>query len=82
MQGGGNVGRGFEGEKVFVSVGIHGWGEGVLAMVEHGMRVVGSEAARLGAEVEEEAIRFPAAESADGSLVNAGYEKGSCSTGS
>ena len=46
-------------------------------MFEHGARVVGSEAARLGVEVEEDCIGFPAAEGADGSLIDARYEKGS-----
>ena len=81
LQGGGKVGRGFKGEKVFVSIGIRRWGERVLAMVEHGARVVGSEAARLGEEVEKDSIGFPAAEGTDSSLVDTRNEKGSCSTG-
>ena len=80
VQGGGEVGRGFEGEKVSVSIGVGRWGEGVLAVVEHGTRVVGSEAARLGAEVEKDSIRFPATEGTDGSLVDTGNEKGSSAT--
>ena len=39
-------------------------------MVEHGMGVVGSEVAGLGAEVEEDGIRLPVAKSTDGSLVD------------
>ena len=82
LQGGGKVGRGFKGEKVSVVIGVSRWGEGVLAMVEHGTRVVvGSEAARLGAEEEKDSIRFPVTEGMDGSLVNTGNEKGSSATG-
>ena len=80
LQGGGKVGRGFEGEKVFVGVGISGRREGVLTMLEHGARVVGSEVARLGSEVEEDGIGFPVTKGADGSLVDAGNEEGSSST--
>ena len=80
MQGGGEVGRSFEGEKVSVGVEVGRGREGVLAMVEHVTRVVGGEAARLGAEVEKDGIRLPAAKGADGSLVNTRDEKGSSST--
>ena len=51
-------------------------------MFEHGTRVVGSEVAGLGAEVEEDGIRFPAAKGMDGSLVDAGDEKGGGTPGS
>ena len=57
-------------------------GEGVLTMVEHGTRVVGCEAARLGVEVEKDGIRFPVTEGTDGSLVDTGNEKGHGATGS
>ena len=51
LQGGGKVGRGFDGEKVSVGIGISRRREGILAMLEHGARVVGSEVVRLGSEV-------------------------------
>ena len=48
--------------------------------MEHGMRVVGGEAARLGVEVKKDSIGLPAAEGTDGGLVNAQDEKGGSST--
>ena len=48
LRGGSKVGGGFQREEIFVSIGVSGRGESVLAMVEHGMGVVGSEAAGLG----------------------------------
>ena len=48
LQGGSKLSRGFQREDFFVSIGVSGRGESVLAMVEHGMGVVGSEAAGLG----------------------------------
>ena len=44
-------------------------------MVEHGTRVVGSEATGLGPEVKEDGIGFPVAKGTDGSLVNAGNKE-------
>ena len=59
------------------------WGERVLAMVEHGVRIACSEAAWfLGVEVEEDSIGFPVTEGTDGSLVNTRNEEGGSSTGS
>ena len=47
----GEVDGSLKGKKVFVGIGVRGGREGILAMFEHGARVVGSEATRLGAEV-------------------------------
>ena len=80
MQGRGKVGRSFEGEKVSVGVGVGRRGEGVLAVLEHGMRVVGSEVARLGAEVKKDGVGLPVAEGTDGGSVDAREEKGGSST--
>ena len=51
-----------------------------MAVVEHGMRVVGGEAARLGVEVKKDGIGLPAAEGTDGGLVDTRDEKGGSST--
>ena len=51
LESGGEVDGSFKGKKVFVVVGGRRGREGILAMFEHGARVVGSEATRLGAEV-------------------------------
>ena len=69
FQGGSEVDGGFQREEVFVSIGINGRGEGVLAIVEHGAGVVGSEVARSSPEIEEDSIGFPAAMGMDCSLV-------------
>jgi len=47
-----------------------------VAVAEHGTGVAGGEAARLSAEIEENGIRLPPAEGADGRFVDAGDEKG------
>ena len=81
MQGRGKVGGSFKGEKVSIGIEVGGGGEGVLAMGKHGTRVVGSEAAGLGVEInKEDGIGLPVAEGADGSLVNTRDEEGSSST--
>ena len=49
LQGGSKVGGGIQREEFFVSIGDSGRrGESVLAVLEHCMGVVGSEAAGLG----------------------------------
>ena len=58
-------------EEVAVSIGVHGGGEGVLAMFEHGSGVGGGKAAWLGVEIEEDRVGLPTSQGMDGSLVNA-----------
>ena len=50
-------------------------------MVEHVSGVVCCESAGLSAKVQEDGIGFPAAQGADGGLIDAGYEKGGGSPG-
>ena len=59
-----------------VSIGVSGWGEGVLAMFEHGSGIGRGEAAGLGVEIEEDGVRLPMAQGMDGSLVDARDEEG------
>ena len=70
LQGGSKVGGGFQREEIFLGIGVSGRGESVMAMVDHGMGVVGSEVAGLGPKIEEDSIGFPVAKSMDCSLVN------------
>ena len=41
-------------KEVAVNVGIGRWGEGVFAMLKHGMGVGGGESTQLGAEIKED----------------------------
>ena len=45
-------------------------------MLKHGTGVRGGESTGLGAEIKEDQVRLPAAEGADGSLVDAGDKEG------
>ena len=49
-------------------------------MLKHGVGVGGGEATRLGAEIKEDRVRLPAAQSVDGGLVDAGDEEGGGAT--
>ena len=69
-----------EGQEVLVSIGVSRGRERVLSMSKHFVSIAGSEAAGLGAEVEEDGIGLPPAQGSDGSLVDAGYEQGGCTT--
>ena len=60
-----------------VGIGFSRWGEGVLAMVEHGLGVCRGEAAQLHPEIEEDGVGLPASKGMDGSLINAQDEEGS-----
>ena len=78
MEGGSKIGWSLTREEVTVSIGVRGWGEGVLAMFKHGAGIGRGEAASwLGAKIEEDGVGLPAAQGMDGSLVNAGDEEGS-----
>ena len=79
LQGGSKVGGGFQREEIFVSIGVGGRRESVLAMVEYGVGVVGGEAAGLDPKIEEDSIRFLVAKGTDCSLVDTG-DKGSSGT--
>jgi hypothetical protein len=57
---------------------VGGRGEGELPMLEHVAGVAGSEVACLGTEVQEDGIRLPAAQGADGSFVDTGDEEQRC----
>ena len=58
-------------KEVLISIGFHGWGEGVLAMVEHGLGVCRGGAAWLHLEIKEDGVRLPVSKGMDGSLINA-----------
>ena len=81
LESGSQVRRGLEREEVPVIVLLGGWREGVLAVEQHVPCVCGCEGAGLGAKVEEDGIRFPAAQGADGSFFHAGDEESSGSPG-
>ena len=63
-----------------VSIGISRRREEVFPMVEHVVRVSGSEVTGLGVEVGEDCIRLPAPEGADSHFIDAGDEQGGGST--
>jgi hypothetical protein len=69
--------RGLEWEEVLVIVLLSRWREGVLPVVEHVACVVGGEGAGLCSEVQEDSVRFPAAEGTDSSFVHPGDEESS-----
>ena len=73
--------RGFKGQEVLVSICVGRWREGVLAMGKHVLGIASGEIAGLGSEVQEDGIRFPLAQSPDGSLVNTRDEQGGCASG-
>ena len=50
-------------------------------MFKHGAGIGRDEAAWLGAKIEEDGVRLPAAQGTDGSLVDAGDEEGSGAPG-
>ena len=76
LESGGEIQRCLARKEVAVSIDGGRRGEGVLAMLKHGVGVGRSEATRFGVEVKEDGVRLPVAEGADGSLVNTGDEEG------
>ena len=63
-------------EEVAVSINGGRWGEGVLALLKHGMGIGRGKAAQLGPEIKEDRVRLPVAKGANGSLVDARDEEG------